>query len=408
MYILSEQQIDFILNDIKVRGVEMEDLQLNLLDHICCIVEYELEPGGNFEHFYQQTIPRFFKKELKEIQEEATLLLTFKNYYAMKRTMNTVGIIASIGIVLGAIFRFAHLPGANVMMILGVILISFIFLPLMFTLKLRESTEKRDRVILITGCIVSILFVVSASFKLMYWPGANIMMGSSLLLLLFVFVPVYLLTGLRNPVTKVNTLVNAILIIAGSGLLMSLSTNNKNSVPRSVMTGVVGIHERLLDNLEKARQQNKVLSQAIVADSLPLATKNYFSESESAIEFINRLKIDLIVLAENVNENAAQSLKVTQMSKIGNETIGADFMLGTDVSGNSGHLKELQAKLALLQSKLSELQNIDKIEYGLNVSVDISDFKSVSMGFVLQRFTELQYEIVTANNQVLTYYTAKL
>ncbi len=63
MYILSEQQIDFILNDIKIRGVEMEDLQLNLLDHICCIVEYELEPGGNFEHFYQKTIPRFFKKD---------------------------------------------------------------------------------------------------------------------------------------------------------------------------------------------------------------------------------------------------------------------------------------------------------------------------------------------------------
>jgi hypothetical protein len=43
MYTLSEQQIDFILNDIKSRGVVMEDLQLNLLDHVCCIVENELD-----------------------------------------------------------------------------------------------------------------------------------------------------------------------------------------------------------------------------------------------------------------------------------------------------------------------------------------------------------------------------
>ena len=43
MYALSDQQIDFILNDIKIRGVETEDLQLNLLDHICCIIECELE-----------------------------------------------------------------------------------------------------------------------------------------------------------------------------------------------------------------------------------------------------------------------------------------------------------------------------------------------------------------------------
>lgn len=408
MYILSDQQVDYILNDIKVRGVEMEDLQLNLLDHVCCIIEYELEPGGNFESFYQKIIPRFFKRELKEIQEETTLLLTFKHYYAMKRTMNTVGIIASIGIVLGAIFRFQHWPGANVMLLLGVILISFVFLPLMFTLKLRESTEKRDKTILIIGCIVSVLFVISASFKLMFWPGANILMGSSILLLLFVFVPVYLLTGIRNPITKVNTIVNAVLIIAGSGLLMSLSTNNKNSLPKSVITGVSGIHERLLDNLEKAKQQNQVLYGAVVADSLPLTAKNYFSESESVSEYINRLKIDLVMLAEKVDENVAKSLKVTQMSKVGNDIIGADFMLGPDWSENSGRLKELQSRLASLHNKLSELRAADKVEYGLNASVNATDFKHVSLGFVLQRFAELQYEILNANNQVLTYYSAKL
>ena len=408
MYILSEQQVDYILNDIKVRGVEMEDLQLNLLDHICCIVEYELEPDGHFESFYQQILPRFFKKELKEIEEETTLLLTFKNYYAMKKTMNSVGIIASIGIVLGAIFRFQHGPGANVMLILGVVMISFVFLPLMFTLKLRESTEKRDRVILITGCIISMLFVISASFKLMHWPGANILMGMSILLLLFGFVPVYLLTGLRNPVTKVNTLVNAILIIAGSGLLMSLSTNNRNTLPAAVVNGVAGIHARLLDNLEKTKQQNKVLSRSLATDSLPADAKSYFAESESVNGYIDRLKMELIMLAENVDENVAKNLKVTQMSKVGNDIIGADFMLGPDWKGDSGHLKELQEKLALLQSRLSALQTASKAAYSLNAAAEVSDFKYVSLGFVLQRFTELQYEIANADKQVLTYYSAKL
>ena len=43
MYRLNDQQIDYILSDIGARGVEMESLQLNLLDHICCIVERDLE-----------------------------------------------------------------------------------------------------------------------------------------------------------------------------------------------------------------------------------------------------------------------------------------------------------------------------------------------------------------------------
>lgn len=326
----------------------------------------------------------------------------------MKKTMNTVGIIASIGIVLGAIFRFQHWPGANVMLILGVVMISFVFLPLMFTLKLRESAEKRDRLVLIAGCVISILFVIAASFKLMHWPGANILMGASILLLLFGFVPVYLFTGMRNPVTKVNTLVNAILIIAGSGLLMSLSTNNRNTLPPSVVNGVAGIHERLLENLDKTKQQNKTLFQLVVTDSLPTDAKSYFSESESVSEYIDRLKVELIMLAENVDENAAKSLKVNQMSKVGNDIIGADFMIGPGRKGDSGHLKELQEKLASLQGKLSALPVAGKVGYSLNTAAEAADFNHVSLGFVLQRFAELQYEIANADKQVLTYYSAKL
>ncbi|HLP22057.1 MAG TPA: hypothetical protein VK174_17205, partial [Chitinophagales bacterium] len=67
MYCLTEQQIDRILNDIRARGVKTESLQLNLLDHICCIVERDLEPEGDFETFYQATLKTFYKHELREI-----------------------------------------------------------------------------------------------------------------------------------------------------------------------------------------------------------------------------------------------------------------------------------------------------------------------------------------------------
>ena len=87
MYSINDEQIDYILNDIRRRGVEMEDLQYNLLDHICCIIEQNLESGGNFEDFYNKTIPKFFKHELWEIEEETILLLTYKNYYTMKKAM---------------------------------------------------------------------------------------------------------------------------------------------------------------------------------------------------------------------------------------------------------------------------------------------------------------------------------
>ena len=66
MHNISEEEIAFILNDIQSRGVTLEDLQENLLDHVCCIIETEMLPNEDFYEFYESIIPRFFKKELKE------------------------------------------------------------------------------------------------------------------------------------------------------------------------------------------------------------------------------------------------------------------------------------------------------------------------------------------------------
>jgi glycogen synthase len=88
MYSLREDEIDYILHDIESRGVVLEDLRDDLLDHICCIIERELPEGGDFVKFYEFVLPRFFKKKLAEIQEETDNLIRFKNFGAevAKRT----------------------------------------------------------------------------------------------------------------------------------------------------------------------------------------------------------------------------------------------------------------------------------------------------------------------------------
>src|SRR4051812_44226549 len=130
MYCITDQQIEYILNDIRRNGVETEDLQLNLLDHICCIVEQGLEENGDFEGFYSQTIKAFYRRDLREIEEETQLLLTFKNYYAMKKTMLVTGAMSAGAFIGGSFFKIMHWPGASFLLILAMGLFSFIFLPL--------------------------------------------------------------------------------------------------------------------------------------------------------------------------------------------------------------------------------------------------------------------------------------
>ncbi len=224
MYCINEKQIDYILNDIRARGVEMEDLQLNLLDHVCCIIEQDLREDGNFEEFYQKTISRFFKHALWEIEEETITLLTFKHYYTMKKVMIYSGAFSAFGIITGSVFKIMHWPGAAVLLLLAAISISFVFLPLLFIIKMREEGSKRDKLIMGIGTVFGILFCTSTFFKIMYWPGANIMWLMALGILLLLFVPVYFFTGIRSPETKVNTIITTIIIIGAGGMLFTLTS----------------------------------------------------------------------------------------------------------------------------------------------------------------------------------------
>ena len=79
MICLTDQQVEYILDDIRRNGIETEDLQLNLLDHICCIIEQNMQEGDQFEQVYRETIVQFYETNLKEIEVETQYLLTYKN-----------------------------------------------------------------------------------------------------------------------------------------------------------------------------------------------------------------------------------------------------------------------------------------------------------------------------------------
>jgi hypothetical protein len=75
MYCISDQQIDFIVQDISKHGICTESLKQNLVDHICIIIEENLEENGDFRLFYEATIKTFYTEELREIEEQTSYLL---------------------------------------------------------------------------------------------------------------------------------------------------------------------------------------------------------------------------------------------------------------------------------------------------------------------------------------------
>ena len=202
----------------------MESLQLNLHDHVCCIIEQNLEENGDFKSFYQKTIQTFYKDALWEIEEETLQLLTNKNYYKMKKIMIYSGTLSVAGFIAGSIFKIMHWPGASAILLLSMLNISLIFLPLLFILKTREVSAMKDKLMIAIGTIFGILFSISSLFKIFHWPGANLMWLFALGILMFVFIPIYFFSGIRTPETKVNTIITSIILISAVGMLFTLTS----------------------------------------------------------------------------------------------------------------------------------------------------------------------------------------
>jgi len=224
MYPISEQQIDYILDDIRRRGIHMEDLQLNLLDHICCLAEQHLGAEDDFEAYYQTVITQFYSKELSEIEEETIRLITFKNYFMMKKIMIAAGALSTATFVAGSAFKIMHWPGAAMLLTLAVFLFSFFFLPLLFILKSKEVNTGLDKAVIALGTVLGIVFCLAILFKVQHWPGANIMLAGLMGTAFFVFIPLFFFKGYRKPETRLNTILTTILLI-GFTAVSFLSVN---------------------------------------------------------------------------------------------------------------------------------------------------------------------------------------
>lgn len=66
---LSDSQIDFILSDIKRRGVVSSALQEDLLDHICCLIEEKFRKD-DFQTAYQKALTSL--GSLRALQHKTT------------------------------------------------------------------------------------------------------------------------------------------------------------------------------------------------------------------------------------------------------------------------------------------------------------------------------------------------
>ena len=391
MYNISDNQVDFILEDIKKRGLELEDLQNNLLDHICCIIENEMDPEQDFNEFYKKTISKFYKNKLIEIEEETKDLLTFKNFYIMKRTMKIIGLLSSVFLLFGVFFKLMHWPGASLLVVFGAGLFSLIFLPLMMILKFRDEGEKKDKIVFILGLIIGIIAILGMLFKIMHWPYSSILIKLSIGSFIFVFVPVFFINGYRQAEKRFNTIISSFLMVVGASLLFAITNLNMSY---AVQTSLYSVNNHLNNSTKNIVELNQNMYNHFTkmndVNKLHENTQQLYSELE-------KLKIYLISETENIDETTAALLSLEKLSHLGDGSKVTDFLMG---KGDYTYTK--------YKSSLQNYNKTLKDLVALPIQIDEKKPFATTLAIFVHQLTQIQQQIVINENAYLNYIKGKI
>ncbi len=243
-----DRQLFRIRKDLDRRGVTYDPLKDDLVDHICCMVEERLGEGYDFESSYGEVMSGIEAQTLTELQHD-TLLLLDKKFQRMKRITYLLGITGAMLAIIGALFKMMHWPYASILLTLGFLIVVLGFLPFYFIGSYREQSEKPNIIFPIVGYLSLLIVFTGAVFKIMHWPGANIMLRISVIVLLVGFLPLYIVQIFKRSVkSKVNP-AYFIMLLIGIAVVLVLSRVNLSKDAIDIYTGVAVEYSEYAENV---------------------------------------------------------------------------------------------------------------------------------------------------------------
>jgi hypothetical protein len=413
---LTEQQIDLISAYIKENGVAQDELHDDLLDHVCTSIETQLQQGKSFEEAFHYTLNLFGPGGLKQVQNETFELLTEMNAIMKKLTFG-FGLTSTFLLLAGTIFKLMHWPGANIMVLLGTGLLVLGYLPMILAHKLKES-PKGEALLHLTGFVGLTVTSVGVLFKILHWPGAAVLLLGGMAVLAFGYVPIYFIKRYKTSVNKPVTVSSSMVAVACLILIFALmKTGNSIYYEHGVMLNN--------ENVSVEKEQLEAINSKLYDLKMDANdVSSLKSESDKLVKYLDDLKMELTALATEAAPLEAKVADIYRTDKKHDLTIARNLILGTEDAPNTGRFSALELagmfgeyRSMVVAHYPTELQSIMNDNLGLrtdgafkNAQGEVEDwsehqFGNVPLFTVITNITQWQLEIRQMENQVLIYHS---
>lgn len=140
----------------------------------------------------------------------------------MKQKLYILGIVTTLIVITGTLFKVNHCPGAGILLLAGLGTLNLVFLPL--ALRDHYNAEKNSQNLLLHIITWLTCFIVFTSmlFKIQHWPFAGILLTIALPFPYVVFLPVFLITTAKNKNFNIYNTVFVLFLLALNSVFAAL------------------------------------------------------------------------------------------------------------------------------------------------------------------------------------------
>ena len=173
----------------------------------------------------------------------------------MKQKIFLLGLITIAMIVIGALFKINHWPGGGQLLILGIVLLVFAFLPLALRNHYMTEGNNKNMVLYIVTWLTCLVVFGGMLFKTMHWPGAGKILMIALPFPYVVFLPVFLAVTAKDKNFSIHNTVSVLFLLTGISVFSALLALNVSK-------------ERIDDSMQLSRSYNSLEA---MLDEIPAA-----------------------------------------------------------------------------------------------------------------------------------------
>ncbi len=180
---LDDHQYSEVLERIRTAEIKNDSLSIDLVDHLCCMIEERMELGLSYEQANEDVYGEMGLERIRDIEQETEFLTS--NRIIMKRRTLITGLFALAIIIMAIVFQVFRIPyGPAVWMFIGMFIAIFGFGTQVVIDRFLYVKSSQERIKSLVGFVGTGFLLAGIAFHFAAWPfGPNLIIVGGVLLL---------------------------------------------------------------------------------------------------------------------------------------------------------------------------------------------------------------------------------